>query len=379
MRTRCSGRSSRTASTRASRTRARRRCTSSPRSTTFPRCAGARAVRRASPPAPPTATGAWPGKPAATLLHLGPGLGNGLANLHNARRARTPIVNIVGDHATYHQALDAPLASDIVGVARNVSRWVRESKGADTVGADAAEAISEARRGGVATLILPADASWSEGAEPGPHDFLFHETTADTGDAIERVAAKALRSGEPTALLLGGRALTEECLVAASAIAAATGAKLLCETFPARLERGAGPARGRAARLPRRVRDRAAAGHRHLVLVDAKEPVSFFAYPNLPSELTPEGCAVHELVPDGVRPPTSRSRCSPTRSVDARRRRGASPAQPARSADRARSTPRRSRRRSARCCPRARSSATRRTPPACSCPVRPRARRATTG
>ena len=100
-------------------------------------------------------------KPAATLLHLGPGLGNGLANLHNARRARTPIVNIVGDHATYHQALDAPLASDIESVARNVSRWVRSTNLPEDVGRDAAEAIAAARSGGVATLILPADASWS--------------------------------------------------------------------------------------------------------------------------------------------------------------------------------------------------------------------------
>src|SRR6201985_3604752 len=104
-------------------------------------------------------------KPAATLLHLGPGLGNGLANLHNARRARTPIVNIVGDHATYHQPLDAPLASAIVGVARTVSRWVHESTEPGAVGSDTAEAIAQARRGGVATLILPADASWLEGGE----------------------------------------------------------------------------------------------------------------------------------------------------------------------------------------------------------------------
>jgi acetolactate synthase-1/2/3 large subunit len=243
--------------------------------------------------------GRMAGKPAATLLHLGPGLGNGLANLHNARRARTPIVNIVGDHASYHQALDAPLASDIVGVANNVSRWVRESKGADTVGADTAEAIMEARRGGVATLILPADASWCEGAEPGPHDFLFHETTADTGDAIES-AVVALRSGEPTALLLGGRALTEECLVAASAIAVATGAKLLCETFPARLVRGAGlPAVERLGYLAEFAIAQLE-GIAHLVLVDAKKPVSFFAYPNLPSELTPADCAVHEVVPAGI-------------------------------------------------------------------------------
>src|SRR5262245_4012830 len=99
-------------------------------------------------------------RPGTTLLHLGPGLGNGLANLHNARRARTPIVNIVGDHATYHQALDAPLQSDIVSVARNVSSWVRESQGPDTVGRDTTDAIVAAEEGGVATLILPADASW---------------------------------------------------------------------------------------------------------------------------------------------------------------------------------------------------------------------------
>jgi acetolactate synthase-1/2/3 large subunit len=233
-------------------------------------------------------------KPAATLLHLGPGLGNGLANLHNARRARTPIVNIVGDHASYHQALDAPLASDIVGVARNVSRWVRESKGPETVGADVAEAIVEARRGGVATLILPADASWSDGAEPGELISIGTTEASVRTDLVE-LAAKALRSGEPAALLLGGHALRERGLVAASRVAQATGAKLLCETFPARLERGAGlPAVERLAYLA----EFAAAqlqDLRHLVLVDAKEPVSFFAYPNLPSELAPEGCELREL------------------------------------------------------------------------------------
>jgi len=242
--------------------------------------------------------GRMAGRPAATLLHLGPGLGNGLANLHNARRARTPIVNIVGDHATYHQVLDAPLASDIVGVARNVSRWVRESQGPETVGTDATEAINEARRGGVATLILPADASWSEGAEPGP-EATAHVAFPAFADEVE-LAAKALRSGEPTALLLGGKALRERGLLAAARIEQATGAKLLCETFPARLERGAGlPAVERVGYLA----EFAVAqmqGLRHLVLVDAKEPVSFFAYPNLPSELAPEGCEIRDLVADGV-------------------------------------------------------------------------------
>src|SRR4051794_7618822 len=240
--------------------------------------------------------GRMAGKPAATLLHLGPGLGNGLANLHNARRARTPIVNIVGDHATYHQALDAPLASDIVGVAHNVSRWVHESKGPETVGADVVAAINEARRGGVATLILPADVSWSGGAQPGP-EAIAHVMFAGYQDAVS-AAVTALRSGEPAALLLGGKALRERGLRAASRIEQATGAKLLCETFPARLERGAGlPEVERLAYLA----EFAAAQMkdlRHLVLVDAKAPVSFFAYPNFPSELTPEGCEISELVGD---------------------------------------------------------------------------------
>jgi acetolactate synthase-1/2/3 large subunit len=241
--------------------------------------------------------GRMAGKPAATLLHLGPGLGNGLANLHNARRARTPIVNIVGDHATYHQALDAPLASDIVGVARNVSRWVREAKGPETVGADAVEAIIEARRGGVATLILPADASWLEGAQAGPQ--VAVDVVAPAFDDAVELAAKALRSGEPAALLVGGHAVRERGLVAASRIAQATGAKLLCETFPARLERGAGlPEVERLAYLAEfavaQMQDL-----RHLVLVDAKEPVSFFAYPNFPSRLAPEGCEIHDLVSHG--------------------------------------------------------------------------------
>ncbi|HEV7526468.1 MAG TPA: acetolactate synthase large subunit [Acidimicrobiia bacterium] len=240
-------------------------------------------------------------KPAATLLHLGPGLGNGLANLHNARRARTPIVNIVGDHATYHQRLDAPLASDIVGVARNVSRWVRESKGPETVGADVAEAILEARRGGVATLILPADASWLDGAEVGETIVIGSTEGTVRPDSVE-LAAKALRSGEPAALLLGGHALRERGLLAASRISQATGAQLLCETFPARLVRGAGlPAVERLAYLG----EFAAAQMkdlRHLVLVDAKAPVSFFAYPGLPSELAPEGCEIRDLLGgDGVR------------------------------------------------------------------------------
>src|SRR3981189_376397 len=133
-----------------------------------PRCAACSRFSRASPPARPTATPALWGRPAATLLHLGAGLGNGLANLHNARKARTPIVNIVGDHATYHKQYDAQLESDIETVARNVSTFIRWSAKADEVGVDAAEAVAVASGppGQVATLVLPADVSWSEGGVP---------------------------------------------------------------------------------------------------------------------------------------------------------------------------------------------------------------------
>ena len=235
-------------------------------------------------------------RPAASLLHLGPGLGNGLANLHNARRARTPLINIVGDHATYHQALDAPLQSDIETVARNVSSWYRETKDAASVGSDATDAIVAASAGGVATLILPADASWSDGAAVGPMAARTLEPHLPT-DAIE-LAAKALSSGEPAALFLGGGALRERGLVAASRIAQATGAKLLCEVFPARLERGAGlPAVERLAYLAEFAIAQLE-GLKHLVVIDAQVPVSFFAYPGKPSTLVPDDCSVVEVRPD---------------------------------------------------------------------------------
>src|SRR4051812_23307635 len=210
-------------------------------------------------------------RPAATLLHLGPGLGNGLANLHNARRARTPLVNIVGDHATYHQVFDAPLASDIESVARNVSRWIHTCARPEDVGRAATDAILASWAGGVATLILPADASWGEGAAVGPLASVPRVLRIPAHEID--LAAKALRTGEPAALLLGGGALRERGLVAVSRIATATGAKLLCETFPARLERGAGlPSVERLGYLA----EFAVAqlqGLKHLVLCDSRAPV----------------------------------------------------------------------------------------------------------
>jgi acetolactate synthase I/II/III large subunit len=237
-------------------------------------------------------------KPAATLLHLGPGLGNGLANLHNARRARTPLVNVVGDHATYHVEHDAPLQSDIESAARNVSGWIRTSQRTSDVARDAADAVTAALGppGRVATLILPADVSWGEGAEPAkPHPPSSRSAVAN--DAVDAVA-KVLVSGEPCALLVGGSATREPGLVAASRVANATGAKLLGETFPARLQRGAGrPPLERLGYLAEFMTAQLD-GMRHLVLVDAKAPVSFFAYPEKPSYLVPDGCEVHVLASD---------------------------------------------------------------------------------
>jgi acetolactate synthase-1/2/3 large subunit len=239
-------------------------------------------------------------RPAATLLHLGPGLGNGLANLHNARRARTPIVNIVGDHATYHARYDAPLQSDIASIAGTVSGWYRSTSRADDVASDAADAVAAALGppGCVATLVLPADASWSESATgpcpPRPQQWA----SSVSPDAIDDVA-KVLRGGERTALLLGGRALRSAGLHAASRVAATSGALLLGETFPANLERGAGiPAVDRLAYLAEMAQAQLD-GVRHLVLVDAKSPVSFFAYPEKASDLVPPGCTVHTLVRPG--------------------------------------------------------------------------------
>ncbi|MGH9135425.1 MAG: acetolactate synthase large subunit [Acidimicrobiales bacterium] len=235
------------------------------------------------------------GRPAAVLLHLGPGLGNGLANLHNARKGRVPVLNIVGDHATYHKPHDTQLESDIETVARNCSEFVRTSMSTAQLPSDALAALDAAvgPPGQVATLILPADVSWSDGAEPAAS-----VPSVATGKVpAERIGslAESLRSGGPAALLVGGRACRTDALVAAARVCAATGAKLLCETFPTRLERGAGvPAVERLAYLGEFAAIQLD-GLKHLVLVDSKAPVSFFAYPGKESYLVPPGCDVHVL------------------------------------------------------------------------------------
>ena len=227
-------------------------------------------------------------KPAATLLHTGPGLANGLANLHNARRAWTPIVNIVGDHAAYHLPFDAPLTTDIESFARPVSNWLRRATGPDDVGPAAEAAILAARTApGVATLILPADAAWGD-ATPGDRPKIAIPPAPVVGEERILGVVEALRRAGPRAgLLLGASATRAGALDSAGRIAVATGAKLFGEVFIARIEGGRG--RVPVQRIPYPV-DAALAALAEvevLVLVGAKEPVAFFAYPDKPSRLLP--------------------------------------------------------------------------------------------
>src|SRR5947209_3546952 len=237
--------------------------------------------------------------PAATLLHLGPGLANGLANIHNANKAASGMVNIVGDHATYHRQYDAPLTSDIEGLARPSSHWVKTSPDAASIAADGALAIDAARRppGQIATLILPADTAWNDGSGPAPVPPAA-KPAAPARKAVEE-AARVLRSGQPTLILLTGRAVRADGLALAGKIAAKTGARLIAQGSNARTQRGRG--RVSVERIPYVV-DQALgvlAGLQHVILVGAKMPVAFFAYPDKPSRLYPEGCRGHVLaLPD---------------------------------------------------------------------------------
>jgi len=233
-------------------------------------------------------------RPAMTLLHLGPGFANGIANLHNARRARSPLVNVIGDHASWHLAADAPLTSDIVSLANPVSGWVRSVRRAEDVAADTVAAIEAALTppGQVATLIVPADCQWSEA--PGVAATARRVAPAAVAsDRIER-AARALRDGD-AALLLGGVALRGAGLRAAARVRAASGARLMHDVFVARLERGADlPALERLPYFPEQA-IASLANVRSLVLAGTREPVSFFGYPNVPSRLAPEACERIEL------------------------------------------------------------------------------------
>jgi len=233
------------------------------------------------------------GKPALTLLHLGPGLANGLANLHNARRAGSPVVNLVGEHASWHRPHDPALASDIGLLADWVSGWVRTSDSPAAVAADGAEAIAVASTGRVATLIVPAECQWGPGEPATPVPVPAPAPVSE--DAVRAAATALSRGGTGSVLLLGGPALSEAGLRAAARIAATTGARLVTETFPARAEWGAGlPAPARLPYFPEQARA-ALDGIGELVVVGARAPVTFFGYPGEPSSTAPQGAVLSTL------------------------------------------------------------------------------------
>lgn len=284
------------------------------------------------------------GKPAATLLHLGPGMANGLANLHNARRAHSPIVNVVGDHATYHQKLDAPLQSDIDALGHWLTGTVHRPASSNEIGRTVDAAVAAASLGRIATLVLPADLSWGD-AEPvaardtpltarerevvrllsqgytvrevaekltvsartveghvyrvmvklGPSDGWKPDETDDQFAAAADIAQLLKSSGQKAVLLLGGAATGPDELHAAARISATTGARLLIETFPARLTRGRGVPNVTRLGYFAELAQEQLKGARHLILVGARSPVTFFAYPNLPGDLVPAGATVHNL------------------------------------------------------------------------------------
>jgi acetolactate synthase-1/2/3 large subunit len=239
------------------------------------------------------------GTPASTLLHLGPGLANGLANLHNAKKANSGIVNIVGQHAVYHIGFNAPLTSDIEGLARPMSAWVRTSPDAKSVATDGAAAIAAAKSAPaqIATLILPADTAWNEadGIAQVPAE---SQRASYSSQAVDN-AAKVLRGGAQTLLLLTGGALTEQGLALAAQIAGKTGCKVMGQTYNPRMARGKG--RFSIDRIPYVIEAALPIlkDFRHIVLVEANDPVAFFAYPNKPSMLKPEGCEVHRMTSGG--------------------------------------------------------------------------------
>jgi acetolactate synthase-1/2/3 large subunit len=235
------------------------------------------------------------GKPAATLLHCGPGMANGLANLHNARRARSGVVNIVGDQATYHRPLDAPLTADIEGWARPVSSFVRTVMTAGQVGGDAAAAVQAARTppGGIATLIVPGDTAWNDGGVIG--DPLPVPAAIPVDPHAVRQAARVLREKNNVLILLGGDAVHEPSQRLAWRIAAMTGAKLMTEGSNARTQRGRGRLPLERVPYANEAAVKVLAPFDHLILVNATPPVGFFAYPGKPSRFTKAGAELHVL------------------------------------------------------------------------------------
>jgi acetolactate synthase-1/2/3 large subunit len=240
------------------------------------------------------------GSPAATLLHLGPGLGNGWANLHNARRARTPLLNIVGDHATHHSHFDAPLQSNIEDLARPLEGWFRRSTSPGDIANDTADAIlaSYGPPGRVATLVLPADVSWSD--VPGEvRPRVVSPPRPTPFDDVDLAGALVALQTKRCALFVGGAGVRKEALAQAQRIANATGAKLLMETFPSIMDRGRNVANPERLIYVSEFAVSQLQDCEAVILLGAREPVGFFAYPNVPSRLVPEGSSIINLAPPG--------------------------------------------------------------------------------
>ncbi|NYT38987.1 acetolactate synthase large subunit [Allopusillimonas soli] len=235
------------------------------------------------------------GKPACTLLHCGPGLSNGLGNLHNARRARSGVVNIVGDQATYHRPLDAPLTADTEALAHTVSAWVRTSRQANEVGHDAAAAVQSASTlpGQVATLILPSDTSWDEGGIVAEPLAVPVPQPADPSSVLN--AARVLRNMKNVLLLVGGRQVLASTQKLAWRIAQATGAHVMADYTTARVARGQG--RLPLERIPYGIDQSIEKLKRfeHIILVGTTPPVGFFAYPGKPSIKYPANAQLYTL------------------------------------------------------------------------------------
>jgi acetolactate synthase-1/2/3 large subunit len=239
--------------------------------------------------------GRMAGKPACTLLHLGPGLSNGSANLHNANKANSPVLNLIGDHATYHKKYDAPLTSDIIGLSHPVSHWVRSVADAPSLPADAAAAVvaANSKPGQISTLIVPANCAWDESVEPVAAQPLVEVPLAE--ESAIKAAADLLTNGKPTLLLLGNMALTESAMILVDKVSQSTGAKVFCDTFVTRLPRGEGRCAVERLGYFAEQATEQIAGIEQFIMVGTKAPVAFFAYPDKASEFYPQGSTLCTL------------------------------------------------------------------------------------
>ncbi len=234
-------------------------------------------------------------EPAITLLHCGPGLANGLANIHNAKKARVPMLNIVGEQATYHAKYDPPLATDTIALAKSSSHWVKRVRKSVEVGKAAAEAIRAARAsaGQIAALILPSDASWNEGGKVATPLKPKSALKIDMRNA--RKAARILREKRNVLLLLGGSALMADSQKHAAAIQVKTGCRIMAESINSYHQRGQGRLPIERVPYPAQVAIDVLKDVEHIITICSRAPLGFFAYPGFPSHHYPPKATVTSL------------------------------------------------------------------------------------